>query len=174
MANTMFTSGRRCMLVAVAMLGLVGCQRSADSLADGAIERASGGQVKVERDGDTVTVATADGQSIVRSGESLSLPEAFPGDVYLPDGYAINSVMDLEGVNVLNLRAPGKLSGLFADAREAMAGHGWKETLAMQHSVDSAMLAFEKGERNAMLAFSNGGDQGVSLSVQLSAGKQTQ
>lgn len=165
----------RSLIAMVAMAGLLlsGCQRASDSM----VERASGGQLKVERDGDTVVLKTAEGEMTMQGGESLPLPKGFPDDVYLPDGYAINSVMDLEGVNVLGLHAPGKVPGLFADAREAMAAHGWKETMAMQHSADSAMLAFEKSgdgdrARNAMLAFNDGGEQGVSVSVQLRSGSQ--
>jgi hypothetical protein len=159
-------------LPAVMGLLLGGCQRAADSL----VERASGGKVEIERKGDAVVLKTAEGQMLVQGGDSLPLPKGFPADVYLPEGYAINSVMDLDGVNVLGLHAPGKVSGLFADAREAMAASGWKETMAMQHSVDSAMLAFEKAgdgdpPRSAMLAFNEGGEQGVSLSVQLRSGK---
>ncbi len=172
MASTFPVSGCLCALVVVAGLAATGCER----VADGAVERTGGGQVKIERDGDAVVVKSADGQVAVQGGESLPLPAAFPKDVYLPEGYAINSVMDLEGVNVLNLRAPGKVPELFADAREAMAGHGWKETMAMQHSVDSAMLAYEKtdegnGARSATLSFNDGGEHGVSVSVQLNPGR---
>lgn len=167
MASTFPVSGCLCALVAAIALAGTGCQRAAD----GAVERASGGRVEIERDGDAVVVKSATGQVAVQGGDSLPLPATFPKDVYLPEGYAINSVMDLEGVNVLNLRAPGKVPTLFADAREAMAGHGWKETMAMQHSVDSAMLAYEKAERSATLAFNDGGEHGVSLSVQLNPGR---
>lgn len=165
----------RFLLAALGMTGLLlaGCQRAAD----GMVERASGGKVEIDRKGDSVVLKTAEGQMTVQGGDSLPLPKDFPKDVYLPDGYTINSVMDLDGVNVLGLHAPGNVPGLFADARETMVAQGWKETMAMQHSVDSAMLAFEKsgGEgqpRSAMLAFNDGGEQGVTLSVQLRSGAQ--
>lgn len=150
-----------------------GCQRASDAM----IERASGGQVAIERDGETVVLKGKDGEMTIQGGDGLALPKAFPEDVYLPRGYAINSVMDLQGVNVIGLQAPGKVPGLFADAREAMAAQGWKETMAMQHSADSAMLAFEKpgsGDepRSAMLAFNDGGDESVTLSVQLRSTRQ--
>lgn len=159
--------------MALGCLLLAGCQRAADTM----IERASGGQVEIERDGDTVVLKTAEGQMTMQGGDSLPLPKGFPEDVYLPRGYAINSVMDLEGVNVIGLHAPGKVPGLFADAREAMAAQGWKETMAMQHSVESAMLAFEKpgdggAARGAVLAFNDSGEQGVNVSVQLRSGSQ--
>ena len=162
-----------CLVGLVVAAGLLsGCQRAADNLAEGAIERASNGKVDVERDGDKVTVKAEQGAMTMRTGESLPLPAAFPKDVYLPDDYAVNSVMDLEGVNVLSLRAPGKVPALFADARAAMAAQGWKETMAMQHSVDNALLAFEKEQRAATLSFNDAGNGDVTLGVQLRAGRQ--
>ena len=156
----------------VALVLLAGCQRAADGLAEGAIERASNGEVELERDGDKVTLKTEQGQMTMQAGESLPLPANFPKDVYLPDDYAVNSVMDLEGVNVLSLRAPGKVPALFADARAAMARQGWKETMAMQHSVDNALLAFEKEQRAATLSFNDDSEDGVVLGVQLRSGRQ--
>lgn len=159
-------------VLAVALVLPAGCQRTADNLAEGAIERASNGKVEVERDGDKTTLKTARGEMTMQAGESLPLPASFPKDVYLPGDYAVNSVMDLEGVNVLSLRAPGKVPALFADARAAMAAQGWKETMAMQHSVDNALLAFEKEQRAATLSFNHDGDDGVILGVQLRSSRQ--
>jgi hypothetical protein len=167
-------SSRRCVLVLACVLLLsAGCKRAADGLADTAIERASGGQVKVDRDGDTVRLKTPEGEMTVQGGEALPLPETFPEDVYLPKDYAINSVMDINGMSMVSMRAPGRVPGLFADARKAMVDQGWKETMAMQHSSDSGILAFEKDTRGATLAFSDAGDADVAVSVQLSS-KQAQ
>lgn len=173
MASPILSCRRLCVVAFAACLLSAGCQRAADGLADSAIERASGGQVKVDRDGDVVRLKTPEGEMTVQGGDSLSLPGTFPDDVYLPAGYAINSVMDLNGISMVNLRAPGRVPGLFADARKAMADQGWSETMAMQHSADSGILAFEKASRGATLAFSDGGDADVAVSVQLSS-KQAQ
>ena len=104
--------------------------------------------------------------------DSLALPGHFPEDVYLPDGYRVNSVMDLQDVSVLSLSAPGEVGPLFVAARDAMQAQGWTQTLAAQHSVDTAMLAFEKdggdGARSATLSFNrNNGDERVIVGVQL-------
>ena len=115
---------------------------------------------------------TADGDASSRAGDSLPLPTDFPADVYLPGEYAVNSVMDLHGVSMVSLTAPGEVSPLFKAARAGMEARGWTQTLAAQHSVDSAMLAFEKpaggAMRGATLSFNrlNGGDQ-VIVGVQL-------
>ena len=160
------------LLVAVALLALAGCQRADNRLADATIERALQGRAAAERDGDAVASRAAEGGPSTRAGESLPLPADFPGDVYLPADYAANSVMDLHGVSMVSLSAPGDVSTLFKAARDGMRAQGWTQTLAAQHSVDAAMLAFEKpaeGERRgATLSFNrhNGGDQ-VIVGVQL-------
>lgn len=155
-------------IVALALVALGGCRKSQESIADAAIERASDGKVKIDRDGDRMTIKTDQGEMAVQSGEALPLPKDFPGDVYLPPDYRINSVMDLGGAKVLSLQADGKVSVLFDAARTAMDKQGWKQTMAMQNSTDTAMLAYEKDKRAAVLSFNeNSGDAGVTMSVQL-------
>ncbi len=155
--------------LSLAIIALPGCRKSQESMADTAIERASGGKVKVSREGDRMTIKTEQGEMAVQNGEALPLPRDFPDDVYLPKGYRINSVMDMGDAQVLSLQASGKVSALFDTAREAMDKQGWKQTMSMQNSTETAMLAYEKGGRAAVLSFnSNRGEPGVTMSVQLS------
>ena len=159
--------------LACAALCLAGCQRAADAATEAAIEHASGQKVEVDRDGDSVSFKTEQGELNMQAGESLPLPADFPKDVWLPKTYDVNSVMDMAGVQVVSVRAQGKVSGLHADARAAMAQAGWKQTMSMQHSADNAMLSFEKAERAAVLSFNRGGSDGdVVMSVQLRQGRQ--
>lgn len=154
--------------LALAVVTLAGCQKTQEALADSAIERASGGQLQVLRDGDAVTIRGEQGELAMRSGDALPLPEDFPDDIYLPADYRINSVMDMDGMRVISLQAPGKVNGLFGAARDAMGRQGWKQTMAMQNATDTAMLSFEKDKRAAVLSFSGSrGEQAVTMSVQL-------
>lgn len=151
----------------LATVALAGCQKTQEALADSAIERASGGQFQVQRDGDTVTTLGEEGELAMRGGEALPLPEDFPDDIYLPSDYRINSVMDLDGMRVISLQAPGRVAGLFGAAREAMGRDGWKQTMAMQNAADTAMLSFEKGKRAAVLSFNGSRGEDVTMSVQV-------
>ena len=160
-------------------LGLVlvagACQKVGQTAADVAIERATG--VQVARDGDQVTLRSADGELAIRSGESVALPQDFPSDIYLPADYQVNSVMDLQGVSMVSLRAPGQVSTLSAAAREAMQAQGWTQSMSAQQSADTALLAFEKGEdqsrRSATLSFNrNNGDEHVIVGLQLQGQRQ--
>jgi len=152
---------------------LGGCQRAGNPITEAAIQRATD-QGGIAHDDGQRMPGGGDGRTALQAGESLTLPEGFPEDVYLPRAYAVNSVMDLQDVSVLSLSAPGKVAALFSDARHAMRTQGWKQTLAAQHSVDTAMLAFEKdsdaGRRSATLSFNrNNGDERVIVGVQLRA-----
>ncbi len=159
-------------LVSALWLVLAGCQRAEDRLTDATIERATQSRVAATREGSQIALRGSDGGTSMRAGESLPLPADFPTDVYLPADYAVNSVMDLHGVSMVNLSAPGDVSSLFKAAREGMRAQGWTQTLAAQHSLDAAMLAFEKpadgARRSATLSFNrhNGGGE-VIVGVQL-------
>ncbi len=155
-------------LCACLILSLAACQKAADAAAETAIERASSQKVDVDRDGDRMRIKTADGELNMQSGKALPLPADFPKDVYLPGRYAVNSVMDMGGTQMISVATNGEVSGLFTDAQRAMGQKDWKQAMSMQHSADSAMLSFEKGERAAVLSFNKGeGDNGVVMGVQL-------
>jgi hypothetical protein len=159
--------------LACAAFCLSGCQKAADAATEAAIERAGGGKVEVDRDGDRVSFKTEQGELNMQAGESLPLPADFPKDVWLPGRYDVNSVMDMAGVQVVSVHTQGKVAGQHADARAAMAQAGWKQTMSMQHSADNAMLSFEKAERAAVLSFNKAeGSDGVVMSVQLRQEKQ--
>jgi hypothetical protein len=155
-------------LCACLALALPSCEKAADAATETAIERASGQKVDVDRDGDRLSVKTADGELNVQAGESLPLPNDFPQDVYLPDQYAVNSVMDMGGTRMVSVTTRGKVAAVFDAAQQAMAKAGWKQTMSMQHSIDTAMLSYEKDQRAAVLSFNKGeGSDGVVMGVQL-------
>lgn len=159
-----------CLLTALLAAWLaVGCHRSSNPVAEAAIRSATLGTSDGAQDGQQALRAHDEGGS---RAASLPLPPHFPGDVYLPERYRVNSVLDLEGASVLSLSAPGDVSTLFSDARSQMRAQGWQQVLAAQHTADTAMLAFEKrgdaGVRNATLSFNrNNGDERVIVGVQL-------
>ncbi|NZA25862.1 hypothetical protein H0E84_05655, partial [Luteimonas sp. SJ-92] len=98
----------------------------------------------------------------------LPLPAGFPGDVYLPPRYEIDSVLDMDGTTMVNLRVSGQVDALFADAGGAMTRLGWQRTLSRRDAGHSAVLAFEKGPRTAVLSFARGHGAGdVTLGLQL-------
>ncbi|QCO68634.1 hypothetical protein E4582_10215 [Luteimonas yindakuii] len=97
----------------------------------------------------------------------LALPDDFPADLYLPPGYDLRSMMDVDGTRVVGVQVHGNMGALFADARAGMQGLGWRQTLALQRASDGAMLSFEKGPRAAVLWFRPVAPGTVQLQLQL-------
>lgn len=157
-------------LLSTALL-LTGCAKSPEErVAEAAIERASGGEVDVERDGNEVTIKTDDGEMTMSAGEALPLPADFPRDVYLPRSYKVASVMDMGPMKAINLTTDAKVSALFAEAGPAMQAQGWTQKMAIQQAAGHAMLSFEKDKRSASLSFTESrsvdGQTVVSLQLQ--------
>jgi len=153
--------------LALVVAALPGCQQSREALAESAIEHAAG-RLQVAGDGSRMAAHGDSDASAMQRGETLPLPKDFPADVYLPQDYRINSVMDRGDMQVISLQAPGRVSGLFGAARDSMDRQGWKQTMAMQDSTDNALLTYEKEKRAAVLSFNGGqGMRGVTMSVQL-------
>jgi hypothetical protein len=163
-----FRSAVACWLLACAVAWLLpACQRT-EAVASNAPPGSE--VIRFDRNGDRVP---RDAAGAFAAGQALLLPQEFPDDVYLPGRYAVHSVMDMPGVQVVSLFAPGDVSALSRDARTAMQHDGWTRRMAAQHSVDNAVLAFEKDGRSALLAFNRNvradgvPDAGVIVSVQL-------
>lgn len=158
-------------LLAAVMALATACSKSPqERLAEAAIERASGADVDVERDGEQVSIKTGEGEMKMSAGESLPLPADFPRDVYLPGSYKVNSVMDMGQIKAINLSTTAKVSDLFAEAGPAMKAQGWTQKMAMQQAAGHAMLSFEKDKRSVSLSFiesrSEDGKTVVSLQLQ--------
>lgn len=161
-------------LAAIALLLPIaagGCRKAGEAATEAAIERASGGQVEVDRDGDVTTLRGEDGSQMrMATGDDLSLPADFPRDVYLPREYALNSVVEMGPVTMVQLSSAQTVSDLYASADQAMQSLGWKQVMAMRQASGSAVLGFEKDHRRASLTFSSGASDGRTLvGVQLQA-----
>ncbi|MGY0612600.1 MULTISPECIES: hypothetical protein [unclassified Luteimonas] len=155
-------------LLASMVLLAGGCQRAADAAADAAIGRATGERMDVDRDGNRLRMrgdGGGDAMAIVAS-DGVALPADFPGDVFLPANYGINSVMDVGGARLVNLESGGSATSMFEAARTDMERRGWSQTLAMQQA-DSAMLGFSRGEREATYTFTSRNGEQVLVGIRL-------
>lgn len=160
---------RGMLLLCCMALALAGCKKSAEeNLAEAALEKATGHKVDVDKDGESITIKTDEGEMKIHSGDSATLPVNFPKDVYLPTGYAVESVMEVNKTQLVALKAPGEVAKLYADARTAMEKQGWKQTMAMQGSANEGLLAYEKDGRKATVSFNGeGAGEPVSIGLQV-------
>jgi hypothetical protein len=142
-------------MLACALLACAGCDRAADPARE------------AEPRADPTKSSAYAGDAKPRD-TALSLPADFPDDVYLPDRYAVTSVLDMGGTRMVSVSARGKVAQLFADARREMTRSGWTQVMSMQHSADNAMLSYEKGRRATVFSFNRGeGADAVVIGVQL-------
>jgi hypothetical protein len=158
---------RSILILGLVALGVAGCGKSpGERLGEAAISAATGHKVDVDENGGKVTFKTDQGEMQVASGASATLPADFPKDVYLPARYTVESVMQMPNAQVLALDTSGDIASMFADASKRMQAEGWKQTMAMQQTASTQMLAFEKDQRSAMLTFNAEGDA-VKVGLQL-------
>lgn len=146
------------------LLAVAGCRKAGEAATEVAIERASDGKVEVDRDGDVTTLRGEDGSQVrMSTGDDITLPAGFPRDIYLPRDYALNSVVEMGPVIMVQLSSTQTVSDLYASADQAMQAHGWKQVMAMRQASGSAVLGFEKEQRRASLTFSGGNGDGRTL-----------
>lgn len=153
--------------VAIASLSLAACGESAgEAAAKAALEASGARDVEIDENGESISYRTGEGEVTITSGESASLPGDFPDDVYLPGDYVVESTLAMQADLFIGLAVPEDVPSLYAAAREAMAGHGWTETMAALENSDNGLLTFEKDGRGAVLSMSRQ-DDGTTMGLQL-------
>lgn len=163
---------RAIVLLCCAVVSLSACQKSADETATEAIlEKATGQKVEVDRQGEQITIRSDQGDIKMRSGAGVSLPAAFPKDVYVPRDYKVASVMEVAESMTIALHAPGDVATVLAEASDSMQRNGWKQVMKMQGDAQSAMLVYEKDKRIASMSLATENDQ-VTIALQLGAEKK--
>ena len=154
--------------IAVALTTLLvapGCKKAQDAAVETAIERATG--AKVEKDGDTMTIKTEQGEVKVATAEdggTVALPADFPKDVYLPADNKLASAMDMAGMQMLNMTTPQGLAKVSADIEKSMQGQGWKREMAMQ-AGDGSTLMYSKDKRQVVYQMLKADEGGTQLAI---------
>ena len=159
--------------IAVALTTLLvapGCKKAQDAAVETAIERATG--AKVEKDGDTMTIKTEQGEVKVATAEdggTVAMPADFPKDVYLPADNKLASAMDMAGMQMLNMTTPQELAGVSADIEKSMQGQGWKREMAMQAGGGSTLM-YSKDKRQVVYQMLKADEGGTQLAIRTGEG----
>ena len=154
--------------IAVALTTLLvapGCKKAQDAAVETAIERATG--AKVEKDGDTMTIKTEQGEVKVATAEdggTVAMPADFPKDVYLPADNKLASAMDMAGMQMLNMTTPQDLAKVSADIEKSMQSQGWKREMAMQ-AGDGSTLMYSKDKRQVVYQMLKADEGGTQLAI---------
>ena len=154
--------------IAVALTTLLvapGCKKAQDAAVETAIERATG--AKVEKDGDTMTIKTEQGEVKVATAEdggTVAMPADFPKDVYLPADNKLASAMDMAGMQMLNMTTPQEMAGVSADIEKSMQGQGWKREMAMQAGGGNTLM-YSKDKRQVVYQMLKADEGGTQLAI---------
>lgn len=161
--------------IAVALTALLvapGCKKAQDAAVETAIERASGSKVDVDKDGDTMTIKTEQGEvkiAAAEDGGSVALPADFPKDVYLPADNKLASAMDMGGMQMLNMTTPQELANVSADIEKSMQGQGWKREMAMQAGGGNTLM-YSKDKRQVVYQMLKADQGGTQLAIRTGEG----
>lgn len=165
----------RSLLLAVlgAGVGLApACRQAADDAAEAAVERATGADAEVARNGDIARFNAGDAQIEVAGTDQaggIPLPADFPPDVHLPAPIRVESAMDMAGLKMLNLTTPTTMAQVSADVEKEMRAQGWKREMAMQ-AGDGSTLVYSKDQRQTVYQLIRREQGGTQLAIRTGAG----
>ena len=154
--------------IAVALTALLvapGCKKAQDAAVETAIERATG--AKVEKDGESMTIKTEQGDIKVATAEdggTVALPADFPKDVFLPSDNKLASAMDMGGMQMLNMTTTQELAAVSADIEKSMQGQGWKREMAMQAGGGNTLM-YSKDKRQVVYQMLKADEGGTQLAI---------
>lgn len=154
---------RRLMFVAIAAVGLAGCGESgSEAAAEAMASQVLGQDVEIDEDGDTVTI----GGVRISSGDAAVVPDGFPGDVYLPAEYALESVMESAESTTLQMSTEVAADELYAEAVGAMTGQGWTQGMSIPPSDGMGLASFEKDNRRASISVDDRAEEDTFYAVE--------
>lgn len=147
-------------------LALGACaERVGEAAAEVALEAAIGQEVQIAEDGATVSYRTPEGE-LRMTGGAPALPADFPRDIFVPDGYVVESTLAMGEDLFVALAVPQDVGAVYTAAREGMSSHGWTETMAALENGDNGLLTYEKDGRAVVVSLAREGE-GATLGLQL-------
>jgi hypothetical protein len=141
------------------LLALAGCGGT-DQITEQAVEDASGGEVKIDKDGDKTKIKVG-GQEL--ENQQGGLVDGFPEDFPMPDGFEVETSTKTQG----KYQAFGSISSsdeTFAFYKDALAGDGWRISVASTAGPGSFQIVANKGGREAVVGASPAND-GANLTI---------
>jgi len=161
-------------VLVVGLLG-TGCRKkektaedeAASRIASRAVSLASGKDVKVDVEGETVTFTDAEGEVTVRGGKGTELPANFPKDVPVYKGAEILQTSSHAGTDFsIAFQTRDAVDKVADFYKNEMESEGWESEQALT-MPNRAILAYKKGNRmvTLMIAADEDGGTVVTASV---------
>jgi hypothetical protein len=146
-------------ILVAAVLALAGCGDT-DEIAEQAVEEASGGEVKIDKEGDETKVEVG-GETL--ENKQGALVDGFPKDFPLPDGFDV-STSTKTGGKYQAFGAIPSADDAFAFFEAELPKEGWKVDVARKGSSGGFQVLAKKGGRDAVVN-SGPANEGANLTV---------
>jgi hypothetical protein len=146
-------------LLLAGVLAIAGCGGT-DEIAEQAVEEASGGEVKIDKDGDETKIEVG-GQKL--ENKQGGLVDGFPEDFPLPDDFDVSSSSKTQG----KYQAFGSMASsddTFAFYKAELRNKEWKIQVASAAAGDTFQILASKDGREAVLN-SRPANEGAHLTV---------
>lgn len=154
-------------LLVFAALALVGCQSIGDKVAEKAVESATG--LKVDQEGDSVTITGEDGSQLTAGGSEL--PEGFPDDVAIYGDSPLASSLKSEESYTVSFETADEWTEVWQWYLDDAKAQGWeiKNELKME---DGGMITGLKDTRQLQVSIGASSTEGMKTFVTLFVGPQ--
>lgn len=142
-----------CMVLVVTMFAVVGCgKKTAENLAEKAIEKATNSQVDVDVSNNTVKFNTNGGT--FESGDKVSLPAGFPSDIFVIDGTIKTATkMTQNEYYTVSVETAKSVTAADAEYQQELKKDGWEITATYNISASSTIAA-QKADRTLSVSIS--------------------
>jgi hypothetical protein len=146
-------------LLLVGVLAVAGCGGT-DEIAEQAVEEASGGEVKIDKDGDETKIEVG-GQEL--ENKQGGLVDGFPDDFPLPDGFEVETSTKTQG-KYQAFGSIGSAADAYAFFKSELPKKGWKIELSQKSGNDTFQVVANKGGRQGVVNTSPA-NEGAKLTV---------
>ncbi len=134
-------------------------EKSAENMAEKAIEDSSGGQADVDINSESGSISVNTDQGSMQTGQNITLPEEFPDDVYVFEGKLAAVIQDNENNGYsLTIQTDSPIKDIYAAYEENLTENGWEITAKMDFGTTATMAA-EKDKRSVSVAIGSGDEE---------------
>jgi len=133
-------------------------QSIAEKIAEKAIEAQTGQKADIDMDKESMTIKTEDGDVSITSGKSAQIPDNFPKDIPMYEGYVLDMAMEVPEGYSLSFTTEDDVAKVSEWYLNEMTDEGWTKEASMDMGSQK-MLVFKKGERGVNLVVAPDEDQ---------------
>ncbi|HEX7456623.1 MAG TPA: hypothetical protein VF303_04130 [Candidatus Nanoarchaeia archaeon] len=139
-----------------------------EEAAETTIEKATGGKVDIQDEGEKVSIETDEGKLTIGQDK---VPSGFPSDITVYSGSEIAATAETDTDVSLQLKTPDSVSKVFEFYKDDLASNGWTQTSTASYQ-DSAIISAEKSGKQVIITVAVSEEDNKTL-ISIMVGKPT-